>query len=170
MSERARRSSARDDRNFYVFRSEWRIDAPPDDVYLALEELRRYPDWWREIRTVTQLDDQTAEVRCRATLPYDLVFTSSQAVRDRQGGILEANLSGDLDGFSRWTITAEGAGTLAIFDEEVVATKRLLQVLAPVARPVFRGNHELMMRHGQQGLRTYVSGITLGRGQAPTAE
>jgi hypothetical protein len=158
------------DRNFYVFRSEWRIDAPPDDVYLALEELRRYPDWWREVRQVTQLDEDTAEIRCRATLPYDLVFLSSQSVRNRGGGVLEAKLAGDLDGFSRWTITADGSGTLAVFDEEVVATKRLLQVLAPVARPVFRANHELMMRHGQQGLRTYVSGVSLGRGHPEPPE
>lgn len=109
------------------------------------------------------LDEHTAEVRCRATLPYDLVFRSRQAIRDREGGVLEANLEGDLDGFSRWTIRAEGSGTLAVFDEEVVATKRLLQVLAPVARPVFTANHELMMRHGQRGLRTYVAGVALGR-------
>ena len=141
-------------------------------MYLALEELRRYPDWWQEVRQVTQLDEETAEVRCRATLPYDLVFVSHQAVRDRDGGVLEATLVGNLDGFSRWTITAEGNGTLAVFDEKVVATKRLLQVLAPVARPVFRANHELMMRHGQRGLRTYVSGVALGRshGEAPMTE
>lgn len=151
------------DLNFYVFRSEWHLAAPPDDVYVALEELRGYPDWWPEIRRVTQLDERTAEVHCKATLPYELVFVTSQIRRDREAGVLEASLRGDLDGFSRWTITADGSGTLAVFDEEVTAAKRLLQVLAPVARPVFRANHELMMRHGQRGLRTYLAGLALGR-------
>src|SRR5258706_4320776 len=118
------------DLNFYVFRSEWRLPAPPDDVYVALEELRRYPDWWPQFSGVTQLDDQTAEVRCKATLPYELVFVSSQAVRDRAAGVLEANLRGDLNGFSRWTISPSAEGTLAVFDEEVTAGKRLLRLLA----------------------------------------
>ena len=154
------------DRNFYRFRSAWRLDAPRGDVYDALEELRRYPDWWPEIKRVTQIDDQTAEVACQATLPYELVFVTTQERRDRDAGMLEARMVGDLDGFSRWTITDDGSGTLAVFDEEVVATKRLLQVLAPLARPVFKANHELMMRHGQRGLRTYVSGVALGRERA----
>jgi hypothetical protein len=153
------------DLNFYVFRSEWRLPATPDDVYVALEELRRYPDWWPEVREVRQVDERTGEVRCKATLPYELVFVTSQVVRDREGGVLEVDLRGDLNGFSRWTITADGDGSIAVFEEEVTAGKRLLQVLAPIARPVFRANHELMMRHGRAGLRTYLSGLALGREQ-----
>jgi hypothetical protein len=40
--------------------------------------------------------------------------------------------------------------------------KRLLDVLAPIARPGFKANHALMMRHGQQGLRTYMAGYSRG--------
>jgi hypothetical protein len=83
-------------------------------------------------------------------------------VHDVDGGLLEANLIGDLEGFSRWTITPDGAGATAVFDEDVVATKRLLRVLAPVARPGFRANHWLMMRHGEAGLRVYLAGMQRG--------
>jgi hypothetical protein len=71
--------------------------------------------------------------------------------------VLEATLSGDLDGFSRWTITAVDGGTVAVFEEEVETTKRALRLLAPVARPAFRANHWLMMRHGQAGLQARLS-------------
>jgi len=140
------------DRNHYRFRSEWRLPATPDAVYAALEDLEHYPDWWREVRTVEQVDERTARLTCRATLPYDLVFTTQQARRDPDARVLEATLRGDLDGFSRWTISAEGDGALAVFEEEVEAMKPLLRALAPVARPVFRLNHSLMMRHGRSGL------------------
>ena len=150
-------------RHRYVFRSSWRLDAPPDDVTAALEEVGDYPAWWPEVRVATRIDDDTYELRCRSTLPYDLVFETQRSVHDPVGGVLEANMIGDLEGFSRWTITPDGSGTLAVFDEDVVANKRLLRVLEPIARPGFKANHWLMMRHGQAGLRVYLAGLRHGR-------
>jgi hypothetical protein len=53
----------------------------------------------------------------------------------------------------RWTLSQSNGHTVAVFDEEVHTGKRLLNVLAPVARPAFRYNYTLMMRHGQDGLQ-----------------
>lgn len=151
------------DRNFYQFRSEWQLSAPPDDVFRALAELDDYPSWWPEVRTVRRLSDDTRQLTCRSMLPYDLEFTVQKSKRDRQAGILEARLNGDLEGLSRWTITASSGGTLAVFDEEVVVNKGLLRRLALIARPAFKGNHTLMMSHGRRGLSAYLAGMRLGR-------
>jgi hypothetical protein len=151
------------DSNFYVFRSEWAISAPIDDVYVALADLGDYPSWWPEVRTVRQVSDEGFELVCRSLLPYDLVFSSRQTRRDPDARVLEAALHGDLDGFSRWTISATSDGCLAVFDEEVTAQKALLRRLGRVARPAFEANHTLMMRHGRRGLRTFVAGMRLGR-------
>ncbi len=152
------------DRNFYRFRSVWHLDAPPKDVYDALERLPDYPMWWREVKATDRLSEDSFRVRCQATLPYDLVFVSTQERRDPVERVLQARLQGDLDGFSRWNIgPSPTGGTAAVFEEEVVATKALLRRLAPVARPAFQANHYLMMRHGQAGLRTYLAGWKAGR-------
>jgi uncharacterized protein YndB with AHSA1/START domain len=151
------------DRNFYRFRSEWHLDAPPDDVFRALAELDDYPTWWPEVRTVHWVSDDTRQLICRSLLPYELDFTTRQVKRDQQAGILEARLDGDLAGFSRWTITASAGGALAVFDEEVIAHKGLLRRLGLIARPAFTANHSLMMSHGQRGLRAYLAGMRLGR-------
>ena len=55
-------------------------------------------------------------------------------------------------------LRSDAAIVTAVFEEEVTATKALLRYLAPVARPAFRANHTLMMRHGQAGLRVYLAG------------
>jgi len=144
--------------SFYSFRSTWQLSAPPDDVYRVLERLPDYPLWWPEVRAVRPLGDDTYELTCRAALPYDLVFTTTQAVRDPDARILEASMTGDLEGFSRWTISSHPTGTSATFDEEVVATKALLRKLEPIARPAFKVNHSRMMRDGERGLRTYLAG------------
>lgn len=150
--------------NRYEFRNHWSVDASPDSAYRVLEALDRYPQWWPEIREVIQISDQAYEIRARSLLPYDLVFVTHEGRRDGVNRILEAKLTGDLEGFSRWTITpaAAGTGTDLLFEEEVVTNKALLRRLAPIARPAFRANHALMMRHGERGLRTYLAGFELG--------
>jgi Polyketide cyclase / dehydrase and lipid transport len=144
----------------YVFRSEWRLSASPDAVYTVLEDLATYPLWWPEVRRTVRFDERTAEVTCRSLLPYDLVFVTTQERRDRDERVLQARMVGDLDGFSRWTISSCDGGTSAVFEEEVDTTKPMLNRLAPIARPAFWANHWLMMRHGEQGLSTFLAGYT----------
>jgi hypothetical protein len=142
----------------YVFRSEWRLPAPAREVVAVLERLDDYPAWWREVREARRFDDDTVELTVRSALPYALVFVTRRSVHDPERGRLEAEMTGDLDGFSRWTVTPDGSGALAVFDEDVVVNKRLLRALEPVARPAFRANHWLMMRHGEAGLRARLTG------------
>jgi len=147
------------DLNLYRFRSQWQLDAPPAEVFAVLEALETYPAWWPEIRAVESLSPDTSRLTARSLLPYDLTFVTRQARRDAKAMVLEATMTGDLEGFSRWTLEADGAGTSAVFEEEVITRKALLRRLALVARPAFRANHTLMMRHGRQGLRTYLAGF-----------
>jgi hypothetical protein len=142
----------------YTFRSTWHVAAAPDDVYAVLERLPDYPAWWPQVKSVMPFGDDAYELVCRSSLPYELRFTTTQSVRDPVDRVLEANMAGDLEGFSRWTITSDGNETSATFDEEVVATKPLLRRLELVARPAFKVNHTRMMRDGERGLRTYLAG------------
>jgi hypothetical protein len=142
----------------YEFSSTWHLSAAPDDVYAVLERVPDYPLWWPQVRSVAPVGDLTFALVCRSSLPYDLRFTTTQAVRDPETRVLEASMEGDLEGFSRWTIAAGPHGTSATFDEEVVATKPLLRRLELVARPAFKANHTKMMRDGERGLGTYLAG------------
>ncbi|MFF4212983.1 SRPBCC family protein [Streptomyces sp. NPDC001796] len=143
----------------YRFHSRWALSAPPAAVYAALERPEEYPRWWRHVREVTRLDDTTGVVRVRSLLPYDLTFTVREVRRDPAAGILEVALSGDVDGWARWTVTAAGPGSLARYDQAVDVHKPLLRRLAVPARPAFRANHRLMMRAGRRGLRAYLEAV-----------
>ncbi|MGW1255340.1 SRPBCC family protein [Streptomyces sp. NPDC002513] len=147
------------DRNHYRFRSLWPLPAPPAAVYAALERAENYPQWWRQVREVIRLDDTTEIVRVRSLLPYDLTFTAREVRRDPAAGVLQAALSGDLEGWARWTVTAAASGTLARYDQEVEVTKPLLRRWALPGRPVFRANHWLMMRAGRRGLRAHLRAV-----------
>ncbi|WP_367324466.1 SRPBCC family protein [Streptomyces sp. HUAS ZL42] len=147
------------DRTHYQFRSLWALPAPPGTVYDVLERAEEYPRWWPQIRTVTKLDDTTGVIRIRSFLPYDITFTAREVRRDPAAGVLEIAMSGDIEGWARWTLTPAGSGTLARYDQVVDVRKPLLRRFAVPGRPVFRANHWLMMRAGRRGLLAYLEAV-----------
>ena len=151
----------------YHFVSHWSVDAPRDAVYVAIYEVTAYPAWWPEVKEARKLDEQHLWMRTRSILPYDLAFELERTVAEPQAGILEARLTGDLEGVIRWSIDRVDDGCLITFDEQVTTNKAALNALAPIARPAFVANHALMMAHGQAGLRTFLAGFALGRQQEP---
>ncbi|MFI0811595.1 SRPBCC family protein [Streptomyces echinatus] len=144
------------DWNHYRFRSLWLLPAPPAAVYTALERAEDYPRWWPQVRSVTRLDAETGVITIRSALPYGLTSTVRETRRDPAAGVLEVTLSGDIDGWARWTVLSGGPGTLARYDQEVHVRKPLLRLLAVPGRPLFRLNHRLMMRAGRRGLLRHL--------------
>jgi hypothetical protein len=98
-------------------------------------------------------------VRCRSLLPYDLSFVIHEPHVDPASGVLMARLAGDLEGYSRWTVTGTNEGSDVVFDEEVTTTKPLLKRLSRIVRPALHANHALMMRHGEAGLRAHLAAL-----------
>ncbi|MCX4849183.1 SRPBCC family protein [Streptomyces sp. NBC_00893] len=147
------------DWSHYRFVSIWDLPAPPDAVYEILERADDYPRWWPQVREVTALDDATGATRIRSLLPYDLVMTVRERRRDPRARVIEATLSGDLDGWVRWTVGPHGGGSRAVYEQEVEVRRRLMRLLAVPGRPVFRANHALMMRAGRRGLTARLEAV-----------
>jgi hypothetical protein len=139
-------------RHTYVFTGSWQVPAPVDVVYETLERLDLYPEWWPQVREARRIDDDTCAVVVRSHLPYSLRITAHRHRTDPAAGLLHARLTGDLVGFTGWTLRPHAGGTRIDFHEEVEATKALLRTLA-FLRPVLRANHAWMMRAGERGLR-----------------
>jgi len=148
----------------YGFTSEWRVDADPGDLFEVLSDIGDYPAWWPEVRRVVRVGDRRVAAHVRSLLPYDLDFEMEEVVKDPERGVLEVQMTGDLEGFSRWTIARATDGSRLLFEEDVRVNKVLLVWLAPVARPAFKLNHAFMMRHGEAGLRTYMAGLRRASG------
>ncbi|MGW2866404.1 SRPBCC family protein [Streptomyces sp. NPDC001205] len=143
----------------YRFRSVWELPRSPAAVYAVLERAEEYPRWWREVREVTSVDERTATSRLRSLVPYDLFVTGRERRRDPRALVLEVALSGDLEGWARWTLAAHGRGTRAVYEQEVEVRKPLMRWLAVPGRPVFRANHALMMRSGRRGLARHLKAV-----------
>jgi len=144
----------------YVFRSEWRLKAPADEVYATLADVESYPKWWRQVRAARWLDDRSGELTCRSLLPYDLTFVIERDIEDPVARVLRGQLTGDLNGTSQWTISGDGDEALAVFDEDVTVGRGMLRAAGLVARPALTFNHGLMMRSGEAGLRRHLEHAT----------
>ncbi|WP_249040333.1 SRPBCC family protein [Streptomyces chryseus] len=124
-----------------------------DAVRRALEQVDAYPRWWPQVRAVTRLDENTGVVRVRSFLPYELVVAVREKRRAPEAGVLEVAISGDMDGWARWTVRPRGAdGTRAVYEQEVEVRKTLVRRLAVPGRPLLIANHALMMRGGRRAL------------------
>lgn len=128
----------------------WWVPANQEAVVPVLEDLLGYPGWWPDIRRVTPAGGDAAVV-IRGVLPYRLRLTVSPLSGWGQG--IEAVLHGDLQGWSAWKVTTDGAGSSVRFDEEVALAQPALRLLAPLVRPLLVLNHGIMMRRGERGLR-----------------
>jgi len=75
-------------------------------------------------------------------------------------GRLAGQASGELAGTGVWTLTAEPGGvTIARYDWNVRTTRWWMNLLAPLARPLFKANHDLVMNAGAKGLCSLLGGV-----------
>jgi uncharacterized protein YndB with AHSA1/START domain len=144
-------------RGRFAFQSRWHLPVAPPQVYEVLRDVERYPQWWPQVRKARPIDETSGELTCRSLLPYDLVFVMEQEVQDPDDLVLRARMTGDLNGTSQWTITADGdGGSYAVFDEDVSVGSGMLSAAGRLFRPALKFNHDLMMRAGEKGLRDYL--------------
>ena len=87
----------------------------------------------------------------RTRLPYKVGF-EVRATRVQPPLTLEADATGELEGTGRWMLTPDDGGTLVRYNWDVRTTRWWMNLLAPVARPAFRWNHDELMREGARAL------------------
>jgi mannose-6-phosphate isomerase-like protein (cupin superfamily)/uncharacterized protein YndB with AHSA1/START domain len=148
----------------YVFVDQWDVAAPPDAVFAAIADSRTYPVWWRPVYIEVDSDGRTevgAESRqhFKGRLPYHL-HTRSVITELDSPRTITADVDGDLRGRGTWTLTPTRRGTHVRFDWQVHADRKLLQVLTPLLRPIFRWNHNWAIARAKEGLEPHAQRTT----------
>ncbi len=153
----------------YRLTTVWRIDAPVQRVYEAICRPGRWPSWWWGAKDVVELEpgDERGVGRLlrytwKGLLPYALTFTVL-VVRVEPGAALEGIASGELEGIGRWRFSQEGPITSVCYEWRVRTTRRWMNLLAPVAGPLFKWNHNLIMRAGGKGLARLLDARLIGQ-------
>jgi mannose-6-phosphate isomerase-like protein (cupin superfamily)/uncharacterized protein YndB with AHSA1/START domain len=164
---------ASDLRRPYVFVDEWDVAAPPEAVFSALADARTYPVWWRPVYIDVESDGpaelgKESRQHFKGRLPYHLNTRSVITELDPPRTIT-AEVDGDLRGTGTWTLAPVATGTHVRFDWQVHADRKLLRLLTPLLRPLFRWNHNWAIARAMAGLEPFAQQLASDTARERTA-
>lgn len=158
----------------YSFVTVWRIDAPIDNAWNAINQIERMPSWWKYVESVVELEPgdekgigKLIHIVWTSALPYKLSFDMC-VTRSKQPHILELVAKGELNGTGRWQLSQEGSVTIVRYDWNVNTTKRWMNVLARLLRPLFAWNHDILMNEGGKSLAHLLNARLLNEPELKT--
>ena len=148
----------------YAFVTAWLLEAPVDRVWDELFDVAAWPQWWKGVTDARELEPggpgglgKVFTISWRSFLPYDLTFVTT-VTRIERPHLREGQAVGELTGLGRWRLFEHDGTTAVTYEWNVHTTKRWMNALAPIARPVFEWNHDYVMSRGGEGLRTRLRG------------
>jgi hypothetical protein len=95
--------------------------------------------------------DERYRIAWRSRVPYELEFDFEVVDLDEPRS-MRGVASGALRGTGQWRLFEQGGVTAVLYEWNVETTKPWMNLLGPVARPVFEYNHDVVMRWGGEGL------------------
>ncbi len=143
----------------YSFLTTWLLEAPREPVFEAIYDQANWPQWWRGVEEAEELkpghnDDgvgTVARMVWKSLLPYRVGFEVT-TTRVERPHLLEGDAVGELTGVGRWRLYEQQGITAVLYEWDVHTTKAWMNLMAPIARPVFEWNHDWVMARGGEGI------------------
>jgi hypothetical protein len=142
----------------YSFLTTWLLDSPREPVWEAIYAQERWPEWWRGVEAADELragdGDRVGAVSrmvWRSLLPYRVRFEVT-TTRVERPHLMEGEAVGELSGVGRWRLYEDEGATAVLYEWNVATTRPWMNLLAPVARPIFEWNHDWVMARGGEGI------------------
>lgn len=154
----------------YHFLTTWLLDVPRERVWSQLKDPLSWPEWWRGVVRVEEHDPgdeqgrggrHTVVWRSRIPYPLEFQFQTDEVDAPRR---MAGRAFGELEGTGIWRLWEDGEVTAVLYEWDVRTTKPWMNALAPLAGPAFRWNHDVVMRHGGEGLARRLGARLLAHG------
>lgn len=138
--------------NRYHFVTTIELTASPEEIWETLARSKEWADWWRWLKEVEVLNEGSPDgvgrrVRHIVSSPlrYRLTYVGF-ITRTNEPTMSRFEAEGDLEGRGQFRLDpADSSNTLITFDWLVETPKAWMNILAPVARPIFVWNHHRLM-------------------------
>ena len=154
----------------YRFLTTWLVEAPREPTWEVIEDTVSWPEWWRGVVRVEQLEAGDANrvgsrylIEWRSRLPYPIAFEFT-VDRVERPQLMEGRAVGELAGTGRWRLWEQDGLTAVTYEWNVSTTKLWMNLLAPLARPIFAWNHDWVMARGGEGLARRLGAPLLAHG------
>jgi uncharacterized protein YndB with AHSA1/START domain len=142
----------------YRFLTTWLLDTPREPVFDAIYDQASWPSWWRGVEEAVEVSPAeesgvgaVAKMVWKSLLPYRVEFEVT-TTRVERPYLLQADAVGELTGLGRWRLYEDDGATAVLYEWNVATTRAWMNLVAPVARPVFEWNHDWVMSRGGEGI------------------
>jgi hypothetical protein len=142
----------------YRFLTTWLLEAEREPIWDAIYDSERWPEWWKGVLEAEKLEegDETGVGRYgryiwKSKLPYKLEFFV-RTTKVKKPHLLEGHAEGELAGVGRWRLFEQDGATAVLYEWNVHTTRAWMNLLTPIARPIFAVNHDYVMRNGGVGI------------------
>lgn len=146
----------------YDLITRWQFNAPIDAVWEAIMDAEGWPAWWtgvERVDTLTRGDINGVGARrryvCKSVLPFRLSFVT-RVTRVEPLCLIEGRVEGELEGVGCCYLGRDGGLTTVRYEWHVRTTRPWMNALAPLLKPLFRWNHDAIMRAGGIGLSRHL--------------
>jgi hypothetical protein len=99
----------------------------------------------------------------KSLLPYRVEFEVT-TTRIERPHLMEGDAVGELSGVGCWRLYEQDGVTAVLYEWNVATSKAWMNVLAPIARPVFEWNHDWVMARGGEGIAALLGCRLLASG------
>jgi hypothetical protein len=138
----------------YSFIKKWQLKAPLPDFWTSIYNSLEWPQWWKGVVSVIEIEKNNEEgingVRnytWKSVLPYTLNF-NMKLVEKKPLQSLKGIAFGELDGNGEWTFTQKDSIVFVQYNWNVTTTKKWMNTFSFLLKPLFRINHNIVMRWG----------------------
>lgn len=142
----------------FRFTTVWHIEAPLAQVSDAISHVLQWPRWWKGVERVEELEAGDADglgslrrFTWRGRLPYRLRF-DVRVTQIIPLSLVEGRASGEVEGVGRWLLSSDGTITAVRYEWHVRTNRPWMNIAARFGRPLFRWNHDQVMRQGAEGM------------------
>ena len=142
----------------YRFSTTWQVKAPLQTVWDILCHSDMWPHWWKSLEQIIEIEKGDLQgigalhrYTWKGVLPYRITF-DIHVLTIMPLRLLEGQASGEVEGIGQWSLFFNGTDTIVRYDWHIRTNTRWMNCLAPIAAPLFRWNHDSVMREGAKGL------------------
>jgi uncharacterized protein YndB with AHSA1/START domain len=154
----------------YSFLTTWLLESPREPVWEAIYDQARWPQWWRGVEEAEEVRGgeesgvgTVARMVWKSLLPYRVEFEVT-TTRVERPHLMEGDAVGELSGVGRWRLYEQDGVTAVLYEWNVATSKAWMNLLAPVARPIFEWNHDWVMARGGEGIASLLDCNLLANG------
>ncbi len=142
----------------YTFITRWQIKAPLKDVWGAIYAAEQWPQWWHGVVAVDEIRAGNSrgiggvkKYTWKSALPYKLSFYMELTDRVDHRSLM-GRAYGELEGHGTWDFEENDGITKITYYWDVVTNKKWMNLFSFLLKPLFRYNHDVIMKRGARGL------------------